>query len=69
MTGLPSPARKATGSVIDPIELLDRAAGLGITDASDKTGMKERIMIAYEHGHLTPFEARVLVLTLGLEAA
>ncbi|WP_159975844.1 MULTISPECIES: hypothetical protein [unclassified Novosphingobium] len=69
MTVDPTRTRGASSPSFDPVKLLDRAAELGITSVTDKTDMKERIMIAYEHGLLAPFETRVLVMALGLEAA
>lgn len=69
MTFSPPRAPIAFCTDFDPAELNERAAGLGVTAATDKTDMKERIMRAYENGQLTPFETRVLVLAWGLEAA
>lgn len=39
-----------------------------IEAAADPSDMKERIMIAYEHGHLTAEEAEVWIVLRGLEA-
>lgn len=42
----------------------------GIEAAKDDPAeMKARIMIAYEHGHLSSEEARVWIVLQGLEAA
>lgn len=36
---------------------------------SDPSEMKTRIMIAWEHGHLTPAQAEAMIVAFRLEAA
>lgn len=56
-----------------PFDLADfaRSAVLGgiLAAADDKGVMKERVMLAYECGHLTKEETRRWVVDYGLESA
>ena len=54
--------------VFDLRAFTKRLIEAGIEAATDPSDMKERIMIAYEHGHLTAEEAEVWIVLRGLEA-
>lgn len=55
-------------AVFDLRAFAKRLIEAGIKAADDPSDMKERIMIAYEHGHLTAEEAEVWIVLQGLEA-
>lgn len=58
--------RSIVSPVFDLREFAKRVVRIGIDAAEDKTDMKERVMIAYEDGHLTAEEAEVLIVARGL---
>ena len=60
--------RNIVSPMFDLRAFAKRVVMLGIDAADDKTDMKERIMTAYEHGHLTAEEAEVLIVARGLLA-
>lgn len=58
--------RNILSPMLDLRSFAKRVVMLGIDAAADKTDMKGRIMLAWEHGHLTEEEAEVLIVARGL---
>lgn len=63
------PPRKRTeirNPVFDLRSFASRIVLVGIDAAEGSADMKERIMIAWEHGHLSADEAEVMIVERGL---
>lgn len=66
----PAPFDEILAPAFDLRAFAKRMIEAGIEAAKgDPSDMKERIMIAYEHGHLSAEEAEVWIVLQGLENA